>query len=89
MNWLSLQLVIPGTACLRTLSNPVYSGHLESTKELAGMSIGVFQSREYIRSMGRDLSVHSLEIEGATFVFHRSSGTASHPECSRLIPGAH
>ena len=39
----------------------------ESTKGLTGMGIGVFESREYIRQLGGDISVDSIPGEGSTF----------------------
>lgn len=39
----------------------------ESTKGLTGMGIGAFESREYIRQLGGDISVVSTPGEGTTF----------------------
>jgi putative PEP-CTERM system histidine kinase len=39
----------------------------ESTKGLTGMGIGAFESREYIRQLGGDISVTSTSGEGSTF----------------------
>lgn len=39
----------------------------ESTKGLTGMGIGVFESREYIRLLGGDITVASTLGEGTTF----------------------
>ena len=39
----------------------------ESTKGLTGMGIGAFESREYIRQLGGDISVVSIPDEGSTF----------------------
>jgi putative PEP-CTERM system histidine kinase len=39
----------------------------ESTKGVSGMGIGVYQSREYIRSLGGDIQVASQPGEGTTF----------------------
>lgn len=39
----------------------------ESTKGLTGMGIGVFESREYIRSVGGDIKVESQPDEGTCF----------------------
>lgn len=39
----------------------------ESTKGLTGMGIGVFESREYIRQLGGDISVDSTSGEGTIF----------------------
>jgi putative PEP-CTERM system histidine kinase len=40
----------------------------DSTKGLTGMGIGVFESREYIRTLGGDIRVKSIPGEGSTFV---------------------
>lgn len=39
----------------------------DTTKSGQGMGIGVFQTREYIRSLGGDVNVHSVEGIGSTF----------------------
>ncbi|MEM1142048.1 MAG: XrtA/PEP-CTERM system histidine kinase PrsK [Pseudomonadota bacterium] len=39
----------------------------ESTKGLTGMGIGAFESREYVRQLGGDITVHSEPDEGSTF----------------------
>lgn len=39
----------------------------ESTKGLTGMGIGAFESRDYIRQLGGDISVASTPGEGTTF----------------------
>jgi len=39
----------------------------ESTKGLTGMGIGAFESRDYIRQIGGDISVESTVGEGSTF----------------------
>lgn len=39
----------------------------DSTKGLTGMGIGVYESREYIRSLGGDISVQSTPGEGSIF----------------------
>ncbi|HIE53640.1 MAG TPA: PEP-CTERM system histidine kinase PrsK, partial [Chromatiaceae bacterium] len=39
----------------------------DSTKGLTGMGIGVFESREYIRSLGGDIQVQSEPGEGSLF----------------------
>lgn len=39
----------------------------DSTKGLTGMGIGVFESREYIRSLGGDIGVDSIPGQGSTF----------------------
>ena len=39
----------------------------ESTKGLTGMGIGAFESREYIRQLGGDISVTSIPGQGSTF----------------------
>lgn len=39
----------------------------DSTKGLTGMGIGVFESREYIRSLGGEISVDSTPGQGSTF----------------------
>ncbi len=39
----------------------------DSTKGLTGMGIGVFESREYIRSLGGDIRVKSVPGEGSLF----------------------
>lgn len=39
----------------------------ESTKGLTGMGIGLFESREYIRALGGDISVESQPSRGSTF----------------------
>jgi len=39
----------------------------ESTKGLTGMGIGAFESREYIRQLGGDISVTSVPGQGTTF----------------------
>lgn len=39
----------------------------ESTKGLTGMGIGAFESREYVRQLGGDISVASAPGEGSTF----------------------
>lgn len=40
----------------------------DSTKGLTGMGIGAFESREYVRHLGGELSVSSEERVGSTFV---------------------
>ena len=39
----------------------------DSTKGLTGMGIGVFESRDYIRSLGGDINVSSKPGEGSLF----------------------
>ena len=39
----------------------------ESTKGLTGMGIGAFESREYVRQLGGDISVISEEGKGSCF----------------------
>jgi putative PEP-CTERM system histidine kinase len=39
----------------------------ESTKGLTGMGIGAFESREYVRQLGGDITVASAEGQGTTF----------------------
>ncbi|MCW8902990.1 ATP-binding protein, partial [Sedimenticola sp.] len=39
----------------------------DSTKGLTGMGIGVYESREYIRSLNGDISVTSTPGEGSVF----------------------
>jgi signal transduction histidine kinase len=39
----------------------------ESTKGLTGMGIGAFESREFIRSLGGDITVISKPSEGSAF----------------------
>ncbi|MCP4127264.1 MAG: PEP-CTERM system histidine kinase PrsK, partial [Gammaproteobacteria bacterium] len=39
----------------------------DTTKGLTGMGIGVFESREFIRSIGGNISVDSTLGEGSTF----------------------
>ena len=39
----------------------------ESTKGLTGMGIGIFESREYVRSLGGDITVASAVGRGTTF----------------------
>lgn len=41
----------------------------DTTKGLAGMGIGAYESREYIRSLGGDLNVHSRPGKGSLFHF--------------------
>jgi putative PEP-CTERM system histidine kinase len=41
----------------------------DTTKGLTGMGIGAYESREYIRSMGGDLTVRSEPGKGSTFLF--------------------
>ncbi len=41
----------------------------ETTKGLSGMGIGAYESREYIRALGGDLTVTSKPNEGASFRF--------------------
>lgn len=41
----------------------------DTTKGLTGMGIGAYESREYIRSLGGDLSVRSKPKEGSLFSF--------------------
>ncbi|MCW8907292.1 MAG: PEP-CTERM system histidine kinase PrsK [Sedimenticola sp.] len=45
----------------------------DSTKGLTGMGIGVFESREYIRSLGGEISVKSTPGQGSTFRITLSS----------------
>lgn len=40
----------------------------DSTKGLAGMGIGAFESRQYILSLGGDLKVHSVPGKGTEFI---------------------
>ena len=40
----------------------------DSTKGVTGMGIGVYQSREYLRSQGGDLRVSSMSGQGSSFV---------------------
>ncbi len=40
----------------------------ESTKGIAGMGVGVYQTREYLRSLGGNLQVSSTVGSGSTFV---------------------
>lgn len=39
----------------------------ESTKGLTGMGIGVFESREYVRQIGGDVTVSSVQGQGSVF----------------------
>ena len=39
----------------------------ESTKGLTGMGIGIYESREYVRSLGGDIAVESAVGRGTTF----------------------
>ena len=39
----------------------------DSTKGLTGMGIGAFESREFIRTLGGDISIRSTPGEGSTF----------------------
>ena len=39
----------------------------DSTKGLTGMGIGAFESREVVRALGGDISIHSTPGEGSTF----------------------
>ena len=39
----------------------------DSTKGLTGMGIGAFESREVVRALGGDISIHSAPGEGSTF----------------------
>ncbi len=41
----------------------------DTTKGLTGMGIGAYESREYIRSMGGDLTVRSEPGKGSSFLF--------------------
>lgn len=41
----------------------------ETTKGLSGMGIGAYESREYVRSLGGDLTVVSVPQQGTTFKF--------------------
>jgi putative PEP-CTERM system histidine kinase len=51
----------------------------ESTKGLTGMGIGAFESREYVRQLGGDISVTSKPGEGSEFVVHIPLPTSSAP----------
>jgi signal transduction histidine kinase len=51
----------------------------ESTKGLTGMGIGAFESREYVRQLGGDISVTSEPGEGSEFVVHIPLPTSSAP----------
>lgn len=48
------------------IANKLFTA-FESTKGLTGMGIGVFESREYIRSLGGDIIASSVEGEGSEF----------------------
>jgi signal transduction histidine kinase len=41
----------------------------ETTKGLTGMGIGAYESREYVRALGGDLSVASVSGKGSLFIF--------------------
>ncbi|MCX8048434.1 MAG: PEP-CTERM system histidine kinase PrsK [Methylohalobius sp.] len=41
----------------------------ETTKGLSGMGIGAYESREYVRALGGDLTVHSTPGQGSRFCF--------------------
>lgn len=41
----------------------------ETTKGLTGMGIGAYESREFVRSLGGELSVHSEPGKGSLFIF--------------------
>jgi signal transduction histidine kinase len=41
----------------------------DTTKGLTGMGIGAYESREYVRSLGGELSVHSEPGKGSLFRF--------------------
>ena len=41
----------------------------ETTKGLTGMGIGAYESREYVRALGGDLTVSSQSGIGSLFVF--------------------
>lgn len=41
----------------------------DTTKGLTGMGIGAYESREYVRAMGGDLTVRSEPGKGSTFLF--------------------
>ncbi len=53
----------------------------ETTKGLSGMGIGAYESREYIRALGGDLTVQSLPGQGTCFRFVLPLATSETATC--------
>ena len=51
----------------------------DSTKGLTGMGIGVFESRDFIRGLGGDISVHSTPGKGSQFRIRIPTGNTAAP----------
>jgi len=77
--WVKIELISSNPADIsiiisdngKGMSAEFIANHLfrpfESTKGVSGMGIGVYQSREYIRTLKGDIQVTSIENSGTTF----------------------
>jgi signal transduction histidine kinase len=57
----------------------------ETTKGLTGMGIGAYESREYVRALGGDLSVASVSGKGSLFIFKIPLAKAKAFPCSMVM----
>lgn len=78
-----VQIIDTGSGMTETFVRDRLFRPFDSTKGLTGMGIGAFESREYVRQLGGDLTVESQPDQGSCFTVTLPRETAdSFPETS-------
>ena len=67
-SWIEIRIDDTGTGMDETFVETKLFAPFESTKGVAGMGVGVYQARDYLRSLGGDIEVTSTLGEGSCFV---------------------
>jgi len=67
-DWATLAIEDSGSGMTQEFIDSKLFTPFVSTKGLSGMGIGVYQAREYVRSIGGDVGVSSRPGEGTTFL---------------------
>ena len=75
--WVTIEVSDTGTGMSQQFIDERLFQPFESTKGVAGLGIGAFQAREYVRGMRGDLQVRSVPGQGTTFVVRLPAARAS------------
>ena len=67
--WASVEIEDNGMGMNEEFMANILFKPFETTKGLTGMGIGAYESREYVRALGGDLTVSSQPGIGSSFVF--------------------
>lgn len=67
-DWIEIKVDDTGIGMNETFLKTQLFAPFESTKGVAGMGVGVYQTRDYLRSLGGDVEVTSTAGKGSSFV---------------------